>query len=248
MKNVWYVLLSITIFTLPITFLVLPGCSKSGTESDSKSTEIYKLSAQIVPLQIRRYGGVIETITLSHAMDWHHHREHKQHNKSHSKTFPELSDTTAKEEPHGSDSRHPLCLGVLTGYQAIRYAVDGLFGREIPDVNDFDIRVNGPMEGVWDVINLYTGRKLNFDGKLQKMDLQSFTFTAKRESTDQLITFRIRPGLIPKEFFELKNQGATCSDDDLKKVKQKALLSILSIEPNDCFQIVGSSIIEPGQQ
>jgi hypothetical protein len=73
------------------------------------------------------------------------------------------------------------------------------------------------------------------------MDLRSFTFTAKRKSTDQLITFRIRPGLIPEEFFELKNQGASCSDADLKKVKQKALLSILSIEPNDCFYIVGYS-------
>ncbi len=248
MKNVWYVLLFITIFTLPTPFLVLPGCSKSGTESDSKSTKIYKLSAQIAPLQIRRSGGVIETITLSQVMDWHHHREHKQYNKSHSKTFLELSDTTTKEDLQSSDSHHPLRLGVLTGYQAIRYAVGELFGREIADANDFDIRVNGPMEGVWDVINLYTGRKLKFDGKLQKMDLRSFTFAAKRKSTNQLITFCIRQGLIPKEFFELKNQGASCSDADLKKVKQKVLLSILSIEPNDCFQIVGSSIIEPGQQ
>ena len=92
------------------------------------------------------------------------------------------------------------------------------------------------MDGVWDVMSFYTGRELEFEGEPKELGLESFTFTAKRISKDKFIIFRIRQGLIPDEFFALKNQGATCSSSELRKVKKQALLNILSADAKGCFE------------
>lgn len=214
MKNAQQLLRFVITLTLMICLPVLPGCGESGSESDSKSTEIDEFSKQTAPLQICRVGGDIETITLAQATRRHHHHE-------------------------------GLCLCVLTGYQAIRYAVAELFAGEVPEANDFDIKVMGTMDGTWDVLELYTGRKSNRYQSREELNLKSFTFVAKRVSINKAIAFRLRTGLIPEKFFELKNQGITCSDPALKKVKRQAAINILSIEPSRCFESLDSSITLP---
>lgn len=232
MKKEWYVKTLIVTLILTSSLLVVQGCKKS----DDKATKIIELSRQIVPLQICRVGENIETITLNQAMAWHETHEHE-----HEHDTSEAATTSAQEEMQTSQSRHHLCLGVSTGYQAIRYAVDELFPESIPEASDFDIKVSGPMDGVWNVMSLYTGRELKFDGQLQKMDIKSFTFTARRIPQNKSLIFRIRRGLIPEKFFALKNQGATCGNPALARVKQQALLNVLSAEPKDCFQIVDAN-------
>jgi len=228
MKKELYVKTLIIALVLTICVLAVQGCKKS----DDKATKIIELSRQIVPLQICRVGENIETITLNQAINWHEDHEHED------------AVAPVEEEAHGSQDHHHMCLGVVTGYQAIRYAVDELFPEGIPEASDFDIKVSGPMDGVWDVMSLYTGRELKFDGELQEMDFKSFTFTARRFSQDKSLIFCIRQGLIPEKFFALKNQGATCGNPALGKVKQQALLNVLSAEPKDCFQIIGANCID----
>jgi hypothetical protein len=97
------------------------------------------------------------------------------------------------------------------------------------------------MDGVWDVMSLYTGKNLQFTEEPQKMDLTSFTFTAKRLSSGKSLTFCLREGFVPEEFFTLKNQGATCGNPQLRVVKQQALLNILSTEPENCFQVIDAN-------
>jgi len=228
MNKEWYARNFVVALVLTSSFLFLPGCGKSGSESDGKSTKIKELSKQITPLQIRRSGENIETVTLNQAMAWHETHEH-EHEHEHGDDSPEAAT---------QDSPSPLCLGVSTGYQAIRYAVDELFPEGVPEVSDFNIKVSGPMDGVWDVMSLYTGKELKFDGEPQEMGLKSFIFTARRISQDKSLVFCLKQGLIPEEFFTLKNQGATCDNPALGKMKQQALLNILSAEPEDCFEAV----------
>ena len=236
MKREWHARNFVVALVLTGYFLVLPGCGKSESESDGKLTRIRELSEQIAPLQIRRPGGEsIETVTLKQAMAWHESHEHEHGDES-----TEAATTSAHEEKQDSPGHHHLCLGVSTGYQAIRYAANELFPESIPEASDFDIKVSGPMDGVWDVMSLYTGKELKFDGELRKMSLKSFTFTARRISQDKSFLFSLRSGLIPEEFFALKNRGATCGNPALGKVKQQALLNVLSAEPEDCFQIINA--------
>jgi len=57
MRKRWYMLRFIVTLTLTNYLLVVPGCSKSASESDSKSAESYELSEQVAELQVRRPGG-----------------------------------------------------------------------------------------------------------------------------------------------------------------------------------------------
>ncbi|AQQ09852.1 hypothetical protein L21SP3_01671 [Sedimentisphaera cyanobacteriorum] len=202
------------------SFSFLQGCEKA----ENKSTEINSLLGQIKPLQVQHDDNEVLSISVNQAMAFHENHEH-----SHSQA----------EDSHPSNDHH-LCMGVLTGYQAIRYAVDELFGQSVPQASDFEISVTGPMDGVWDMMSLYTGKEMRFEGEPQPMDLKSFTFTARKISEDKSLVFGLRPGIIPEEFFELKNQGATCGNPELSKLKQQALLNILSVEPDKCFEVINN--------
>jgi formylmethanofuran dehydrogenase subunit E len=228
MKKEFYLKTLIVTLMVGLCLISLNGCKKSS----DKTVKTIELIVQIEPLKICRIGSDIETITLNQAMKWHESHEHEQHTlEKETATTPEAEMQTPQEHQH-------FCLGVLTGYQAIRYATDKLFQDGIPKASDFDIKVSGSMNGVWDVLSLYTGRELKFDGQPEKMGLESYTFTAKRIDQNKVLIFRLRQGLISEEFFKLKNQGATCSDPAIRKIKQQALLNILSTEPEKCFDII----------
>jgi hypothetical protein len=216
---------------LTIGLLGIGGCK----ESDNEAVRIAELSRQIEPLRICRAGQEIETITLNQALQWHEAHEHDHSSLEEETAAPGEMQMQTPQDPQR------FCLGVLTGYQAIRYATEQLFQNSIPKASHFDIEVSGSMSGVWDVMSLYTGRQLRFDGQPQKMDLGSYTFTAKRLDQNKVLVFRLRPGLISEDFFALKNQGATCSDPAIREIKQQALLSILAREPEDCFDAIDES-------
>jgi hypothetical protein len=69
------------------------------------------------------------------------------------------------------------------------------------------------------------------------LSLESFTFTARRVSTDKTVAFRLREGLIAPEFFELKNRGVSCNDDALRAIKKQAARKILSAPAVECFEM-----------
>jgi hypothetical protein len=220
MKKEWYLKCLVVVLVLTSCLLVVDGCK----EADDKAVIITELISEKEPLQANRAEKGIETITLNQAMSWHETHENK---------VSDATTTSAQEK-----APQHLCLGVAVGYQAIRYTVDELFPESIPQASDFDIKVSGPMDGVWDIMSLYTGRDLKFESEPKKLDVESFTFTAKRISKGKSLVFRLRQGMIPRAFFTLKNQGKTCGNPDVRKVKQQALLNILSVEPKDCFRIV----------
>ena len=206
--------------------LIQPGCTNP--------SDVQQISAQTEPLRVRRSGGKVETITFAQAMEWHH--DHEDHAGAVTSATPAK---TAKDKPADDHHDDGLCIGVATGYQAIRYAGGRLFPDKTPNAKDFELSVAGSMRGVWDVMRLYTGRKLTRPKKKAgKMSLKSFTFTARRISTGKTLTFRLRPGLIPAEFFAMKNRGVSCGDEALEALKKQAARKILSITPQECFEPV----------
>ncbi len=205
--------------------LVQPGCANP--------SDVQQISAKTEPLRVRRIGGKVQTITFSQAMDFHH--EHEDHTGAVTSATPAKTDKAPEDHDHDDG----LCVGVATGYQAIRFATGALFPGETPDAKDFELSVAGAMRGVWDVLDLYAGRKLTRPKAGQKkMSLASFTFTARRISTGKTLTFRLRDGLIPAEFFAMKNRGVSCGDAGLERIKKQAARKILSTPPTECFETV----------
>ena len=205
--------------------LTQPGC---GGASD-----VQKISAKTEPLRVRRSGGKIESITFAKAMDYHH--EHEDHGGTVTSATPKKTSKAEPEDDHDHDDG--LCVGIATGYQAIRYAAGALFPGETPSDADFELSVAGAMRGVWDVMKFYTGRELTKPKKKAKgMSLKSFTFKARRISTGKTLTFRLRSGFIPAEFFAMKNRGVSCGDEALEALKKQAARKILSSSPQECFE------------
>jgi hypothetical protein len=199
------------------------GCGRAGDSGDGET-----LSVDPEPLRVRRGDSKTESITFAQAMAWHHRHEEKE---------PEhAAGSEDAEHDHG------LCIGVAAGYQAIRYAATQLFPDETPRAEDLEMSLAGNMPGVWDMLELYAGRSLPRPtaghGQLSRAQ---FRFTAVRTSTSRKLFFQIREGLIPQEFFDMKNRGATCENPELNHVKKEAALRVLSISPQECFDPVGEN-------
>jgi hypothetical protein len=178
-------------------------------------------SYDLEPLRVRRTKGQIEIITLADAMARHYGLDHHDHH-----------DSETQEHYTGK-----VCIGVAVGYQAVRYASKALFADDIPASSDLELSAVGNMHGTWDTFDLYMGETLarpkpNPTG----MSLDDFTFTAKRLSTGRTITFRLREGVIPNEFFQWKNRGVGCDNRRLRDLKQQAVDSILTQSPKECFE------------
>ncbi len=212
------------VFIQAVCICVQSGCTAPGN--------VDELSRHTEPLHVRKAGGRIESITFAQAMAFHHAHEHHADAVT-SATVAESS----RPDRHDTKRHDELCAGIAVGYQAIRYAATRLFPGEIPNASDFDLSVAGSMRGAWDILNLYTGKKLApSKAQQKKMSLESFTFVARRVSAGQTLTFRLRAGLIPPEFFRLKNQGASCDDPALETLKKQSVQKILSLQPAECFE------------
>ncbi len=212
----------VTVLVLTAAILIPSGCNTSSTGDVSGPNP--------EPLRVRRADGTTETITFAQAMAWHHAHEtpHDDH---------PAAKHAAHSEHENAQEADGLCAGVATGYQAIRHAAAALFPDTVPDAADLELTVAGPMPGLWDMLELYAGRELERPrGRGGVLSLERFTFTARRMSTGRTLSFRLREGLIPPEFFALKNQGFSCDHAEVRRLKEQAARTILSRQPQACFE------------
>ncbi len=221
------------IILLLVSVIIISGCKKT----DDDRAAMVLLRQQMPVLVIFDAEGNNKTITLDEANLWHEEREHGH-------TDFQVS---ADKENHSARD-YPLCLGVTIGYQAIRFAVDKLFGQNTPEISDFSIAAGSASDGVWDMLSFYAGKELEFTDEPGPLSRENFTFTATRISENKTCHFRLRPELISEEFFKLKNQGATCGHHQAAKLKKQALINILSVAPRDCFEIIDAETAKPQNQ
>ncbi|AQQ08878.1 hypothetical protein L21SP3_00671 [Sedimentisphaera cyanobacteriorum] len=205
-----------------MSLILLTGCDKE-TESSDKIVELIKGSK---PLKAAEKDGSIKTITLYEAMKTHEEHEHA---------------SNPSEHHHKHNKLKHFCLGITTGFKAIQFANANFSPDSYPANGKLYIKVNGAMDGVWDMFSIYAGDKREFSGKDKPMNLSSFTFNAKYEDSEEQLEFRLKEGIIPDKFFELKNQGFGCGNKELGKAKNKALIKILSSPAQECFELVSKS-------
>ncbi len=181
-------------------------------------------SYDLEPLRVRRADSQVETITLADAMAKHHGLDHHHDHADHDH---------ADHEHHAGD----VCIGVGVGYQAVRYTCQKLFPNEIPASNDLELASVGNMRGTWDLFDLFLDKTHTRPvSEESKMSLSDFVFTAKRRSTGKTVTFRLRKNILPREFFQMKNQGIGCDNQKLRALKQQAVNTLLTNTPEDCFE------------
>jgi hypothetical protein len=117
------------------------------------------------------------------------------------------------------------CPGATMAFQALRYGLELLYGKETPDVNDLVIisrSAGGPMD-LFDL--MMKGRnksKRTWPPAGMTMGAENFEFQFLRKSTMQSVTVRLQDGLWPADWFELRagNKAGTLTDEEKQKRKE----------------------------
>lgn len=130
-----------------------------------------------------------------------------------------------------------LCFGVTTGYLALEYALQKLYGDEVPLTDDFTISTKTQMGGVWDMWDLYFGKRLSREEAEFGITPKAYMFTAERRSNGHWLVFTYSKTLAE----EIKHLGAAKKTPDkfpkgeFQKVKKTFITTLLTRRANKDF-------------
>jgi hypothetical protein len=127
------------------------------------------------------------------------------------------------------------CPGMTTAYLAMQYAFQLLYGDEIPERSDLMIASRMPRGGPMDLIDLIMKGD---NPALATWPLEAkpspnlFVFTVFRKSTAEAVDIRIKPGVIPDDFFVLnqKQKNKTITMEEWNRLHQY-LIQIINVNP-----------------
>ena len=175
------------------------------------------------PLMIQDSNGVIRAIPIVQGYQYHH-----QSGFSKIKALIEKKKQAGKKvevsiKPVG------LCFGVTTGYLALEYAIQQLYGNDIPLVDDFTITTKTTMGGVWDLWDLYFGTSLSREDAEFGIAPKAYIFTAERPSSGQKIVFTYSSEFAAdiKHLGEAKKHPEKFQDQEFHKAKKILLTELL---------------------
>lgn len=145
-----------------------------------------------------------------------------------------------------------ICVCLTIAFRATQVAISQLWGSEIPKRGDFKIISGLPTPGNKDAFEFITRvitRKGGKDFKLQllegtdikNMSRDNFTFAFIRKSTNKQIKIRVKEGVFPKGYFEMRkkvkfNLPTSATPDEkktFKQTKQKLRDSLLYFWPTN---------------
>lgn len=125
-----------------------------------------------------------------------------------------------------------MCLGMVAGYLASHYAINAMYGDEIPDIEDFTLGSNCPMAGLWDSLNLVCARDLIRDDPAGAPGRGAFSFTITRGSDGQVLTFTFSKEYQEKfeRFFDMKWHPEKYKDTEnqIRQLQEKMIRSLLT--------------------
>lgn len=130
-----------------------------------------------------------------------------------------------------------LCFGVTTGYLALEYAIQELYGDETPSVNDFRISTKTKMGGVWDTWDLYFGKRLSREDAEFGIVPKAYVFTAERLSNGHKIVFTYSKTL-NEEITHLgaaKKSPEKFSKGEFQKIKKSLITTLLTRRAENDF-------------
>jgi formylmethanofuran dehydrogenase subunit E len=153
--------------------------------------------------------------------------------------------------------RGNVCPGVVLSFRATQLAILELWKDEIPKRGDFKITSALPTQGSKDAFEFITRvitreKGANFKLKIPKgadiknISKDNFTFTFVRKSTNEQIKIRVREGVFPEGFFELRKKvklnlptpATQVEKRTFKQTKQRLRNRLLYLLPaNKIFEI-----------
>jgi len=121
------------------------------------------------------------------------------------------------------------CAGLGVAFMAVRYGLDLLYGRETPDLDDlvvFTVAPGGPMDLLDKVLRGGGANNRTWPAPGMTGTPDSFAFQLLRKSTMQMVEVRLRDGLWPADWFELREKvkGGTATEAEKQKMAQNRKL------------------------
>lgn len=212
---------------------------KSGIFKVTPATKLYPLDDDFEyvkdilpePLMVHDPNGVIRAIPIMQGYRYHH-------GKGLEKIMEKLEAKRgkgAKVEFKINDV--PLCFGITSGYLSLKFAINELYGKDIPKADDFKIMLEGKMcSGVWDMYSLYFGEKRENKNVADK----ELTFIAERPSKGEKIVFVYNTQDFPQinKLFLAKRNPGKFQNVDLKSLKRDIIKKLLSTDDFSYFKVI----------
>ncbi len=102
------------------------------------------------------------------------------------------------------------CPGMTTTFLAFQYAMDKLYGKEIPEQEDLVIVSRTPTPGCLDFLDLVMmgnkGKGKTVAPEGMRASRENYCYTFYRKSTGTAVDIRLKPESYPKDFFKLKKK------------------------------------------
>jgi hypothetical protein len=183
------------------------------------------------PLLLKNANGVIQATRIQEGYQYHH--------QSGMRNILAMVAEKRKAGKQVDLAINPvgLCLGVTTGYLALEYAIQELYGDEVPLTNDFTISTKTKMGGVWDTWDLYFGKRISREEAEFGIAPKAYVFKAERLSNGHKIVFTYDKSLAE----EIKHLGAAKKTPDkfpkgeFRKAKKSFITTLLTRRANNDF-------------
>jgi hypothetical protein len=122
-----------------------------------------------------------------------------------------------------------LCVGALTGFLAMDFAIHQLYGEELPLMNDLRIESKGKMGGIWDAFDLILGRRLPRERGVMGPSPDAMVFFAERLSDGKRIVFTYDDDTKARlqRFFEGKTNPGALPKDEMSQLRQGLVKDLL---------------------
>jgi hypothetical protein len=116
------------------------------------------------------------------------------------------------------------CPGATMAFQAVRYGLELLYGDKTPDLDDLVVisrSAGGPMD-MFDLLMKGPDKSnRTWPPAGVAMAAENFNFQFLRKSTMQAVTVRLKDGLWPRDWFELREKHKAGSITDAEQEKRK---------------------------
>ena len=183
------------------------------------------------PLQLKDANGVIQAMYILQGYQYH--------NQSGMRNILAMVEEKQEAGKKVDVAINPagLCFGVTTGYLALEYAIQELYGDDVPACNDFTISTKTKMGGVWDMWDLYFGKRLSRENAEFGIAPKAYVFTAERISGGHKLVFAYSKSLAE----DIKHLGAAQQHPEnfpageFQKVKKSLITTLLTRRAENDF-------------